>query len=164
MKNRSGFTVLELVLTVGMIAIIFLVGLEAFSSNQRASGLQEGGTLTIDALSTASEYARIGKYGSPWGVYLDYDEATREVAGLTIFSGESYALRDITYDIVYPITSSVMYSYVSLSGVGPSFGNDHEVVFGLFDGETPEFGAITVNFLESSMIIDISPQGFTSHR
>lgn len=153
-----GFTLFETVLVIGLLAIIFLVGFQAETVIQ--SVMSAHGARQIESiLGTAAQRARNGVQGTNWGVYFDYNETTRVATQAILFSGSTFASRDMVHDVVFTLGRDLRFSNVSLSGSVPSAGNDHEINFVFMSGATTQYGSITIVNLVSTTQIDISATG-----
>lgn len=158
-----GFTLLETVLAIGLFAMLFLVGLQAQTAMQ--SVLAGRGSRQVESvLGTAAQRARNGLSGTNWGVYFVYDNTTRIATQAIIFSGSTYASRDTTKDLAFPLGNSLKFTDVSLSGAGVSSGNDHEIDFAFLSGTTTQYGSLTITNFASTTIIDIPATGIAVRR
>lgn len=158
MRIPRGFTMLEVLVVVSLLTALFGIGFSASSTLKNVIAAR-GAKQVESLLLTASGRARSGVNGSNWGLYVFYDATTRKAASATIFSGASYAARDATKDMVFPLDGSLRLQTVTLSGSGPSAGNDHEVVFSAFSGATSQYGTLTVATYDRTTTIDVSPSG-----
>jgi prepilin-type N-terminal cleavage/methylation domain-containing protein len=158
--GRSGFTLIEVIVVIGVLGLIF--GVTAFGASRILDTFASGSAdaAVVDVLSTAARRARAGQVQSPWGVYFDYDETSRRVNEVVIFAGGDYATRDTTKDETFPFPGSVTLEDVSVSGSAGSDGNDHQVVFNALTGSTVHYGTITVEAFGRQRTISISPSGF----
>ncbi|MFH1253101.1 MAG: type II secretion system protein [Candidatus Uhrbacteria bacterium] len=156
MKTKKGFTLLETVLAVGILSLLFFLGLNIVTSTQKTASRQSAKTIE-QIFQTAATRARDGVNGSAWGVYIPYDEATRSTTEAILFSGISYAARNVALDIVYPISSQL--DFTSFKNNPASIGNDHEVVFAYLTGQTSNTGFLIMDFFEDSMMISFSATG-----
>lgn len=158
MRVPKGFTLLEVLVVISLITALFGMGLSSASTLKNV--IAERGARQVESiLLTASHHARSGLGGTSWGIYLSYDATTRKAIGATLFSGTSYAARDTTKDMIFPLDASLRLQTVILSGSGASVGNDHEVVFSPFSGATAQYGSLTVDTYDRSTTIDVSPSG-----
>ncbi|OGL64045.1 hypothetical protein A3C09_03170 [Candidatus Uhrbacteria bacterium RIFCSPHIGHO2_02_FULL_47_44] len=156
--HSRGFTLLEVVLAIGILLVIFVVGFQADSVFQNV--LAGRGSRQVESvLGLAAMRARNGMNGSNWGVYLAYDDVTRVASEAVLFSGASYASRDTTQDILFPLGRTLKFPSVQLSGALPSSGNDHEILFTFLTGETPHYGSLTVSSYAATTQIDIPATG-----
>lgn len=162
--SRAGFTLIEVLVTVAVLAMIFAIG--GITVSVASSRFAERSTaISIhDILSTASGMARDGEQDSAWGVYIPFNETTRIAPSVTIFAGDTYATRDTTLDIIRTIPRYIRFTDVSLLGASPSDGNDHEIIFHKYTGDTDEYGVITVDVFAETMIFDVSSIGIDVRR
>ncbi len=159
MRALRGFTMIEALLVIAIVVVIFAFSLEAAASIQRVSEGQGGVGAVRDALTLASERARLGVAQTPWGVYLDYDDDTREAESATVFAGPSYVLRDTTYDLLVSLRPALHVQNATLSGVLPSSGSDHEIVFSPLNAVTTQYGDVTLESSNVQTLLHISSFG-----
>lgn len=158
-----GFTLLEMVLSIGLLSVIFFVGFQADTVMQTV--LAGSGARQVESiLGTASIHARNGMNGTNWGTYFAYDETTRIATQAVVFSGSTYATRDVTKDVVFSLGRALRFTNVSLSGASPSSGNDHEIDFTFLTGATSQYGSLTIASYASNTQIDISSTGIAVRR
>ena len=158
-----GFSLLDTILALGLLAALFLIGFQADTIMQTVLA-GRGARQVESVLGTAALRARSGLNGTNWGVYFAYDNTTRIATQAVLFSGTTYASRDVTRDIVFPFGRSLKFSNVSLSGVAPSSGNDHEIDFTFLTGQTAQYGSITIQSYASTTQIDIPAIGIAVRR
>lgn len=156
MKKAVGFTLIEVVLVLGLLAIIFLLGFSMVTIVQKTLVRQSAKGFE-QILQAAAERARNGEAGTAWGVYVPYDEENRHANEAVIFSGSSYVSRDSSKDVLYPISSYLIFE--SFKDDPDSVGNDHELVFGYLTGKMASAGSITLTFFEESLLISFSVTG-----
>lgn len=157
--TRKGFTLVELLLTTAILAIVFALGTGVFSLVQQTAAAASGTVAIEQILGSAARRARSGENGTAWGVYLPYDETTRHTNTITVFSGASYATRTVSRDVSYRFNQGVGFTVVDLSGAGSSAGNDHEVVFAALSGITTQYGSITLDVYGQTFTITITESG-----
>lgn len=155
---RRGFTLLEMVLTIGILATIFLVGLQANTILQNTLA-SRGARQMESVLDVAALRARNGVGGTNWGVYFAYDNTTRVASQAILFSGNTYATRDTTKDISFSFGRDLKFTNVSLQGAGASTGNDHEIDFTFLSGTTSQYGSVTIASYASTTVISIPAIG-----
>lgn len=158
-KTTTGFTMLEVLVSIGILTLFFGISFASLSAMHKTSVVRGSGDAVASAVSTAAFRARAGTNGTPWGVYFDYDNTTRIPVRVVIFSGSSYAARNAAYDIEYSLGSSPVFTTVSLQGAAPSSGNDHEVVFSALTGTTTQYGTIVLTAHDRTSAITISAIG-----
>ena len=156
MKKAAGFTLVEIIVVIGVLSIVFFLGLEVVTSFQQAMSKQSVRAMET-VFQTAARMAREGRSGTAWGVYVPYDETSRRTKEVIIFSGNSYDTRDLTRDLNYPISRDI--EFVSFKSDPVSGGNDHEILFYALSGEVVAPASITVDCYENSMLISISTSG-----
>ena len=157
--STFGFTLVELLVSIGLFAVIILVTMPSVSKLGDSRAVEPAEELAA-LLTSAARNARHGANASARGLYLPYDNATRLTDEVILFSGDSYALRDAVEDIVFDFDEGTTFDAVLLSGAVPSSGDDHEAVFSALTGETSQYGTITLTFRGETRIIDVSPSGF----
>src|SRR3989338_5800016 len=158
MKNH-GFTLLELLVAIGIFAIIILMAVPSISKLGDSRAVAPNDQLA-SLLSSASRRARAGVDGTAWGLYLPYDMMTRRAENVILFSGDSYATREVSRDVVFPFDDDALFTSVLLSGAAPSAGNDQETVFSALTGRASLYGTITLSFRGETSVITVSPSGF----
>lgn len=158
-KNSRGFTIIETLVSLTIISV--LVGLTAVGASQLTKRLlvSPSDAYLESILITASRRARDGVGGSDWGVFLPYDETTRVLSSITVFKGSSYALRDSAFDHVFPFSDKIDFVSVDFSGEDISTGNDHEIVFQRYSGETTMFGSVEIEVVGIGRIVTVTSQG-----
>lgn len=161
--TQKGFTILEILIVTSIFLIISLAGFGIFTSFQNV--IAEIGLKEVEVvINSAANKARNGSNGTSWGVYFPYDELSRKTESAIIFSGDSYATRETNADINMEFSDSIQFVDVSVSGAGVSDGNDHEIVFDSFSGETAQYGEISVQAFSSATTIVVSKHGFVTWR
>lgn len=117
---------LEMLLTIAIIAILGGISAPIYMSFLTRNDLNVTSTIMTQSLRRAQTQAKNMVNDSNWGVHVE-DQM------LTIFSGESYAGRDASYDETFDIAPTISFSGIS------------EVVFTRFTGDTLNSGAIILN-------------------
>ncbi len=161
-KTSKGFTLVEMLVSVGILSIIFVVGFTAMNGVLSSFYSRQGQAQIMQSFGNASLFSRVGREGAHWGVRLDYDESTRVASGVTVFSGMSYAMRDTSFDQEIDLDPSILITSANLSGASPSSGNDHEVIFQPLDAATEHYGTVVVSVRGTTSTISISPYGNTT--
>lgn len=121
MSNR-GFTLVEMMLSVGILSLLAGLSLPVYQSFQNRNELDLNTQNLVSALRRAQTYAR-GMHGdSQWGVSVQSNT-------ITLFKGTSYATRDTAYDETSAISASTATSglteimFAKLSGAPATTGN-----------------------------------------
>ncbi|TSC55426.1 MAG: Uncharacterized protein G01um101418_910 [Parcubacteria group bacterium Gr01-1014_18] len=111
----QGFTLLEALLSVSVVAILALVAFPISIQFQNRTGLDIASYSFTQSLRSAQTLAQASSGDSSWGVKAD-------TGSILLFKGSSYASRDTAYDQI-----SSIYESIILSGVT-------EVIFAKFTG------------------------------
>jgi prepilin-type N-terminal cleavage/methylation domain-containing protein len=145
LRCHRGFTLIEVVLVVALIALISGIGLQLpqwFASNQQ----YDSDTFAlVTALYRARTLAMTMRSDSPWGVAVTD-------GNLTVFSGESYAERDEESDAVVAFTARA-----SVSGAS-------EVVFGKGTGAPAAAATVSLDFGDLQSDVTINAYGIIDYR
>ena len=158
--THKGFTLIEILVTTAIVAIVFTLGTGIFSLMQKTTATASGTVALEQILGGAVRRARAGSQGTSWGVYLPYNEITRHTNTVTIFSGANYTTRDVSRDINYRFNEGVGFTTVDFSGAGGWLGNDHEIVFSALSGQTLQYGSITFDVYGDAFTITVTEDGF----
>lgn len=142
LANKRGITLVELLVTIGILSIVALIGVSlaanVFTSNQvTVEADQLGNVLRLAQTRSVSGYQ-----DDVWGVHTNLSE-------YTLFKGSTYAGRDTAFDEVHAIQAGV-----EISGLT-------DVVFDIRTGATSNTGTITLTHVESgeSKTISINENG-----
>lgn len=154
-----GFTLLEITITIGIAASLFLIAFYGTSSLRKSFTAQMIDREITHILTIAEERARMGMNDGAWGVYIPYSNATKKTETITLFQGDTYASRNQINDRVYSVNNDAQFTYVDFSGSGTDVGGDHEIVFQKLSGETAQYGSITLTWFGTTHTILISKDG-----
>ena len=124
-NSRAGFTLLEMLLSVGLIAVILGIGVPVYQSFQNRNDLDIAHNLITHSLRRAEAKSRAVDDDTSWGVYVTS-------GSVTIFKGASYLSRDTAFDEILDVSSSI------------SFTGFSEIVFTKFTGAPSTTGTITM--------------------
>lgn len=164
MRNPQGFTLVEIVITLAIMAILFASAGVGLSRLEQSLAGSTSDREILHILSSASRKARHGAQGTAWGVYIPYDAGTRTATSVTVFSGTSYATRTAAYDVRYVINDDSKFSYVDFSGAGVDTGNDQEIVFDPLSGSTADYGSIILDWHNTTRTLSISADGIATRQ
>ncbi|MFA6429177.1 MAG: type II secretion system protein [Patescibacteria group bacterium] len=115
--TAPGFTLLELMLTVALIAILALFSLPVLQSFQLRNDLDLALPTVTQLIHRAQTLARANDGDQPWGIKI-------QPGGITLFQGASYATRQTAFDEVTELSP-----LIDASGV-------NELVFAKLTGDT----------------------------
>ena len=96
--SRIGFTAIDMLLTIGVIAITAGVSVPMYRNFQVRSDLDLAVDQTMQGLARAQLKSQAGEHDGAWGY---------QVAGGTVFLGDAYATRDTGYDDTIALPLSV---------------------------------------------------------
>lgn len=145
MKQQAGFTLIEIILTVALLALIGGIGVPVYASFQNRNSLDMAASAYAQSLRRAQTQA-MGVVGdSAWGVRADS-------GSITVFKGNNYAARDTAYDEVFTIASSI-----SLAG-------QQEAVFAKFSGLPLSTSSLTLTSSNNdSKTITLNQKGMVQY-
>lgn len=137
-KNNRGFTIIEMLIVVGLISIIGGLGLYLGFDSLRGYSFRSDRDVLVSTLQHARAEAianvcrgdsSVCSDGKPHGVKILSDK-------FVIFQGTSYATRDSAYDADIDFNHSTIF---------PSDGSLTEAVFNRLSGDVDTPGFITLN-------------------
>lgn len=99
----QGFTLIEVLLSVAIIAILSGLSLPVYETFARRNDLDVAAQSTVETIRKAETFARGVNYDSVWGVYFTS-------ASTTFFKGATYATRDTSFDEVVTLPGSITQS------------------------------------------------------
>jgi prepilin-type N-terminal cleavage/methylation domain-containing protein len=144
MRER-GFTLIEMLLSVGIIALLAGLSLPVYQSFHTRNELDITTQSLTNALRRAQVYARSGFGDSGWGVSV-------QSGAVTLFKGSTFVSRDTSYDeitIVSPTTS--------VSGLS-------EVLFSKLSGAPSTTGSVTLtNTNNEARTVTLNAKGMVSY-
>lgn len=149
----------EVTVVMAILVTLFVVSGVAYSKLQKSAASAVSDREIGNVLGAAARRARSGVNGTDWGVYVPYDETTRITTSMVIFSGASYASRDASHDIVFPVNNDIQFTSVDWSGAQPDVTNSHEIVFTSLTGATTQYGSVTVSWYGETSTISIPSNG-----
>ena len=144
--RADGFTLLEVLLSVGMMAILAGIGAPIYARSQTKNDLDTSVQIWVESLRRATVLAAGVDGDSTWGVAFTS-------GAITVFRGASYAARDTNYDEVFPIPTTI-----SASGLT-------EVVMTKLTGYPGTTGTTTVgsSALTDTAGVTINSKGMVSY-
>ncbi len=139
----KGFTILEILLSVAMISILVGASVPLYSIYSSRDVVTQGSYLVVNSLYTAKIHSMSGKDDDIWGIYL-------QSSGVTFYKGESFNLRDASYDYFIDFQEEV-----SISGI-----NDIS-----FDkkGISSQSGTVTISNQGQEKSITINEEGIIDY-
>ena len=132
MKQR-GFTLVEILVVVGIIGLFLGLSLVQLRSFQQVSYLENTGREVIAALRLAQSRTLASEGALQHGVHFDTTTTPHQY---TLFQGSSYGARDSAKDEITVLQKTIEISVISLGG-------GDEVVFLRLTGQAGAQGTIT---------------------
>lgn len=148
LKASAGFTLIEIIVAIGVMAIIGSTLFIGFSKATESADLKTSAFKVVDALQFARTRTIASLASSQYGVHF---EQTQYV----LFRGATYDALDPD-NIVYPLSSRVEIADITLAGGGS------DVIFDRITGKTVHNGTVTVRLITDPLklkIIEISTTG-----
>ena len=145
MSRQSGFTLLELLLSVSIITMLAGIGLPVYESFVRRNDLDQTTTSVVALVRRAQTYATSVYGDSAWGVSFSS-------SGATLFKGTVFSSRDTNFDEVVSMPGSV-----TQSGLG-------EVQFAKFSATPSTTGSVTLtSTINDSRTITVNAKGMVAY-
>lgn len=152
---RRGFTLLELILTIGILAILAAAGFSAYYNFQLGIKVEEEGNRIQSVLRQAQQKAISGEENSQWGIRFVYPQAGEHY--YDIFWGANFSTGTTTERIY--LSSGVVF-------INPAASSTIDVVFNKRNGEmatsSPIIISVKTTTSDISKNITITPKGLIS--
>lgn len=141
--QEKGFSILELIIAVGIIAFISTIAVASYYALVSRADLSGNAKNMISTLNLARSETVTSNQANPWGVHFETDK-------YALFKGSTYNAADSSTKI-YTIPSSLEISDIALNGGGS------EVLFARITGQTTNYGNITIrNKAQTTNLINIT--------
>lgn len=146
-KTKSGFTLIELSLSLGLIAIILGMGLLYTENSQARADFNTQVSVLVSYLRLAQSNTIAGLGNGTHGIHLTSDS-------YTIFTGSSY-VPDSPANHELPLPPTVVIDDIALNGGG------NDIIFTAPSGETNTYGSFRLysSRINKSQIIYITRLG-----
>jgi prepilin-type N-terminal cleavage/methylation domain-containing protein len=109
-KIRNGFTLTEVLLTLGVFVVIAATAMPSIGAWQNSSNISSINAEIKQALVLARERSISCKNDSSHGVYFDVNSSVLE--NLIIYQGDNYSARNIDYDIELNFGNGIDFSSI----------------------------------------------------
>ncbi len=139
-QRQSGFTILELILSVAVIGIISASSMPLFLSMQTRNELDIGANAIVSSLRRAQTLSIAMDADNAWG-------GSVQTGSITIFCGTSYVLRVRTCDETFAISTAIVPSGLT------------EVVFSKLTGDPQQTGTFTLTSGSNVRTVVINAKG-----
>ncbi len=132
----KGFSFMELVVVIGILALLSLITFQLFRTFTSAESLMKDARQVVSELNKAQSLTLSSKDADQYGVHL-------ETSRITLFKGALY-ISTSTTNISSTLSPLVRISPISLAGGGS------DVIFQRLTGETTQTGTITLSLVSSA--------------
>jgi len=139
--GRQGFTLIEILIVSGALILLMLLSVVSLNLFTKKSELDAYFENTISALNMARNRALASEGAGQFGIYLDISSIPNRYI---LFQGSNYISRDVSFDLIFKLPSSIEFSNISFNGGGS------EVVFNKLEGDTNNYGSFIIKSLSTS--------------
>ncbi len=143
-NNKLGFTLLELLLTIGLMGALAGISLPIYRNLMKKNDLDIAATTVALSLRRAQLLSQAVDGDTTWGVKI-------QSGSIVVFKGTTYAARDTAYDESFDLQSSI-----SPSGTT-------EYVFSKFSGNLSATATATLSSESDSRNITVTTKGRVSY-
>jgi type II secretory pathway pseudopilin PulG len=151
--RQRGFTLLEALLSVGLISILVGVSLPVYQGFQSRTDLEVTTQAVAEAFRRAQTFSRASYGDSQWGVKI------LPGTSVVLFKGSLYTGRDVPYDETIPVPSTIAMT------VGGAMAPGNETVFTKVTGIPSNTGSVTLTFTRGNDIktVTLNAAGMVSY-
>ncbi len=103
MPSASGFTIIEMLLVVAIMSVLTAVSAPLYLNLSNSNQLDAATNLIVQDLYQAQTHSRNQSQDSGWGVAVNGQV-------ITLFSGTSYASRNVANDVNYTVPTAITLS------------------------------------------------------
>lgn len=133
-KYKKGFTLIEILVVLGILAIITTLIFNTFVDFRRKKALEADTKMVVEVLIEARNQTLTSQNSSQYGVHFSLSP----VPQIVLFAGATYVANAVT-NKVYPLASTDNILTVTLVGGGSN------IVFNRLTGETNQSGTIILS-------------------
>lgn len=133
--EKKGFTLVELLLIIGILIVLIALAFPAFRYFQKESDLNNSAEEIINTLRLAQNKTLASEEDSQWGIYFSTSTDPHQY---TLFKGANFISRATSSDEIQKLPKSVEIYEINLVSGGS------EVVFNRVRGETNQFGQVSI--------------------
>ncbi|MBL1434247.1 type II secretion system protein [Candidatus Wolfebacteria bacterium] len=145
LQKNKGFTFIEIILVIALIGITAGISVPVYQSFQTRNDLEVSSTTIVQTLRRAQLLSQAMDGDTSWGVNV-------AIGNITLFKGESFSSRNIEFDEIFSMPTSI-----SVSGLS-------EIVFEKFTGEAQNIGTTTLTSINNeTRSINITSKGTVSY-
>jgi len=136
---RRGFTLLELLISLGVLALLGTLGMVSFLNSRNSRDLVVTSQNALSVLRDAQARTLAGEDASVWGVHLEQSQ-------VVLFRGATYA--GATSTDPHPLSANIEIVNIALVGGGS------DVLFRRLDGTTTQSGTFDVRVRGSATMVN----------
>jgi type II secretory pathway pseudopilin PulG len=130
MKFKSGLTIIEIIIVIGVLGLLLSVGGNSFTKFRNVKALQNTTDAIVSVLNDARGRTLAGEGDSQYGVHFSLNE-------MVLFTGTTFIDGSGT-NVIFSFESPVVLGTVNLNGGGD------DIVFDKQSGSTNDYGSIEV--------------------
>lgn len=134
-KNSAGFTLVEIIIVIAILAILMAIIIPNFFSINKNSDLNNGATEFSTILKLAQNKTLSSEDYSQYGIYLD---TTTSPHKYVLFKGQSYVSRDPSFNQSYSLPDTMEFYNINLQGGG------NQIVFDRLTGASNNHGNVSI--------------------
>lgn len=138
---KKGFSLIEFLIVFGVLIIIFTFSIAAFFVLTKKSDLDVSFDNIISTLNLARNKTLASEYADKYGVYFDVLSSPDRYI---LFKGQNYVSRDPVFDEIHLLPVNIVISSLGFNG------STSEIVFNRLDGNTLNFGSLTISSLRTN--------------
>jgi Tfp pilus assembly protein FimT len=131
--RRDGLTLLEMLITVGIVTALFLAAVPSFWNFLNTYQMDALANDLAQVLRLAQQKSMSGEADDVWSVHL----VSGSGGSFTLYRGSTYASRDTNYDEVHDLPSSLTLTYTV---------PDADITFVKIEGTTTDTGDVTITW------------------
>lgn len=143
-NSQKGFTLIEVLLVVSMIAIVAGFSSVVYNHYQQSNQLTLSVEILSQALYTAQLNSKSAKNDSVWGVKIQSED-------IVVFQGQDFETRDTSNDMIFDIPV-----VITKSGL-------EEIVFEKFSGDPQSTGEIFLSNSQKSETVRVNSFGLIEY-
>jgi len=137
--NSKAFTLIELLIVIGILILLAGISIPALYSFQKNSAINNVTGEIINNLKLVRSNTLASQNLSEWGIYFTNSTIPHQY---TLFKGQTYELRDVSFDKTYQLSKDVEFSEINLNGTT-------EIVFERLTGITNSFGMVSISLKDN---------------
>lgn len=140
--KQQGFTFIEILLVLGIVAVLAVTAVPVFQSLQTRNELDTASMVIAHTWRRAQALSQSSVKDSQWGVHL-------QAGAITLFRGPNYALRDTNDDEIFSVSNVLAFSGLT------------DLVFSKLSGDPLVTGTVTITATDiaESRQISINQKG-----